>query len=118
MGEFEPVRWSWRSRDSDMRSGYLNMTGKVTLADLIAHLREIAPDVTPDQLHLNFATASWVRPATEEEMRDRQQLQLRREAAQEKWEREMLTRLLRKYDVGGEALARLSADLDDDEIDC
>lgn len=71
-GSFKEVRRHVISAtDDDHRSCYLGMDGRVALADLLAHLQEVAPGVSYEDLGINFGTVTWVDDATDEEKRTR-----------------------------------------------
>lgn len=94
---YDEIRWSWQSRDTDLRVGYLSMRGRVSMADLIAHMSEIAPGVSLDDIDVNFGTVTWTRPANADELSRRaEQIEAQR-VRQERWERETLARLTEKY---------------------
>lgn len=97
MGEFLPVRWTWQSNDNDLRTGYLTMKGRISIADLIAHMREIAPGVALEDISVNWATATWSRPADADELEQRRAARERHDKRHEEWERQTLARLIKKY---------------------
>lgn len=97
VGEFRDVRWSWQSNDNDLRTGYLAMEGRISVEDLIAQMRQIAPGVALTDLHLNWATVTWSRPADAEELAQRRQHQEQWEKRHEQWERKTLAQLIAKY---------------------
>jgi hypothetical protein len=101
MGVSPDVRWRWEADDSDVRIGYLAMDGRVSLDQLIETMRELAPDVAPRDIQVNWATVVWSRPATPEELAERQQWRDRQAERTERWERDTLARLARKY--GGQS---------------
>ena len=106
VGELREVRWTWKSRDNDTRVGYLAMDGRISLADLTAHMRAIAPHVPPEEIELNWATVVWTRPANADELEQRRLSDERARERHEAWERETFTRLLAKFgDPGGEGRA-------------
>jgi hypothetical protein len=83
----------------DLRNGYMAVDGRVTIAELIEHMRQVAPGVSLDEINVNWATVVWSRPGTDEEIADRRQAEALWEARHEKWERETLARLTEKYKV-------------------
>ena len=92
------VRWSWKSNDSTIRSGYAGIDGTVSITDLLAHVRTILPDISPDDIQINFATFRITREATPEEIAERQCHQQAQAERHEKWERETYERLKVKYE--------------------
>lgn len=97
MGEVRDVQWSWESRDGDTRVGHASVNGRVSVTDLVSYVQGITPGVGPDEIMVNFATVRWTRPATADELAERQQRNEDQRVRQEKWERETLQRLLGKY---------------------
>lgn len=97
MGEITDLRWSWESADNNIRVGYVSCRGRVTPAEIVDHIRAITPDVNPDDIQVNYATVVWRRPATEEEIADRQRQRANADARREAWERQTWERLRRKY---------------------
>lgn len=97
VGEFKEASWAWKSKDSDVRVGYMGMSGRVSVADLIEHLRKITPDVLISDILLNYATVKWERPATPEELAERAARYAESDRKREEWERTALARLLEKY---------------------
>jgi hypothetical protein len=71
--------------------------GRMSITELIEHMRNIAPGVDPAEIKINWATAVWARSATSEEMAQRKQAIDRWEARHEAWERETFARLAKKY---------------------
>lgn len=97
MGEPREVRWTWESSDTDVRVGYMAVDGRMSIADLIAHMQEIAPDAALDDIQVNWATVVWTRLATSDELAQRRQAHERWEKRHEAWDRETLARLTKKY---------------------
>lgn len=99
MSEGKPreVRWTWQSNDNDLRNGYMSVDGRVSLAALIEYMAELAPGVPLDQVHANWATVTWSRPATDQELADRRAAHQRWQERHNEWEQQMLARLLKKY---------------------
>jgi hypothetical protein len=97
VGEFREVRWTWQSKDNDLRTGYLPMEGRISIADLITRMRETAPEVALEDIQVNWATVTWSRPANAEEMEQRRVANERWERRHEEWERKTLARLTEKY---------------------
>lgn len=97
MGKPREVSWTWQSKDNDLRNGYMAVDGRMSIAELVEHMRNIAPGVDPADIQVNWATVVWARPATNEEMAQRKQAIDRWEARHEAWERETLARLTAKY---------------------
>lgn len=95
---YREPRWSWQSQGSDLRVGYMAVDGRVSLADLIDHMHTLAPDSPLNAIEVNFATVKWTRPATADELVERSAWQARQRERQEKWERETLDRLTKKYE--------------------
>lgn len=105
-GKPREIRWTWASKDNDLRNGYMAVDGRLSIADLITHMAEVAPGVDLADIHVNWATVVWSRPATTDEVAERKRAQERWEARHEAWERETLARLTAKYGGPG-LLARL-----------
>lgn len=105
--KFHRSSWSWESKDSDQIRVYEGVDGRPTLGQLIAHLAEVAPHAGLDDIGINYATVVWVRPATEEEVADRDRRQKAHEERHLKWERERYWILKAKFEdfcVCGRAL--------------
>jgi hypothetical protein len=102
MGEPREIRWSWQSDTNDLRNGYMAVDGRISIADLIARMQEVAPGVDLADINVNWATVVWARPATDQELEARAEGRRRHMVRQEKWERETLARLLNKYGHGPE----------------
>lgn len=103
MGEPREIRWSWQSMDNDLRVGYMAVDGRVSIADLITHMADVAPGVELADIQVNWATVTWTRPATAEELKVRREALRRHDDRHEKWERETLARLIKKYGRKGGA---------------
>lgn len=97
MGKPREIRWSWQSKDNYLRTGYMAVDGRMSIAELIEHLRTVAPGVDPADIQINWATAVWSRPGTAEEIDQRRRVEAAHEARHEAWERETLARLTEKY---------------------
>jgi hypothetical protein len=91
------IRWTWQSNDNDLRRGYMSVDGRVSIADLIAHMAEVAPGVDLADIEANWATVVWTRQATADELAARAEATRRNEERREAWERETLARLIKKY---------------------
>jgi hypothetical protein len=96
-GEPRPIRWSWASRDSDIRTGYLAVDGRITIKELLTLMDELAPGVEIADIAVNWATVVWSRPATDEELAERARHDARAAARHAAWEREALARLYARY---------------------
>jgi hypothetical protein len=97
MGEPREIRWSWASKENDLRTGYMAVDGRMSIAELIEHMREVAPGVALGDIQINWATCVWSRDATPEEVAQRREAERRWEARHEAWERETYARLLKKF---------------------
>lgn len=97
MSKLREIRWTWASKDSNVRNGYLAMDGRMTLAELIERMTEVAPGVPLEEININWATVVWSRPATPEEEAERAEQRRRHDQRREAWELETLDRLLAKY---------------------
>ena len=97
-GKPRDIRWSWQSDDNDIRTAYMAVDGRMSIAELIEHMKNVAPGVDIADIHVNWATVVWSRPATKEELTIRRQAQARWEARHEAWERETYARLKAKYE--------------------
>jgi hypothetical protein len=84
--------------DDDHRSCFMGMDGRVTLAALIDHLREVAPGKGLDEIGINFGTVRWVDAATDAEKRTRAEWREKSAAQKAKWERETYERLRLKFE--------------------
>lgn len=102
-GRFRGPRWTWESRGSSTRNGYLAMEGRISLAELTAHMAEVAPHAGPNDLMLNWATVVWQREATAEELEERAEAHRRWQERHEAWERETYARLKAKFEVRAES---------------
>jgi hypothetical protein len=96
-GKPREVRWTWQSNDNDLRNGYMAVDGRVSIAELIEHMRQVAPGVALGDIEVNWATVVWARRATAEELAQRKQAQDHWEARHEEWERKTLATLTAKY---------------------
>lgn len=97
MGKPREISWTWQSRDTDVRVGYMAMDGRVSIAELIAHMETVAPGVGIDDIQVNWATVTWTRPANAEELAERKAWADRAQSRHEAWERETFARLMKKY---------------------
>jgi hypothetical protein len=100
-GKPRDIRWSWASNDNDLRTGYMAVDGRMSIAELIEHMQQVAPGVDLADIRCNWATVTWSRPATAGEIAERKQAQAAWEARHEKWERDMLAELTLKYGGDG-----------------
>jgi hypothetical protein len=96
-GKPREIRWTWQSSDNDLRNGYVAVDGRISIAELIAYMADVAPGVDLADIEVNWATVVWARPATAEEIAQRKQAQDRWEARHEEWERKTLATLTAKY---------------------
>lgn len=92
----------WRDPDSDVREGRLGFHGDATLAEIAEALRTANPGFDPMTAVIRSATVLFERPATSEELADRERWNRAREERRERGEREALRNLYAKY--GPEAL--------------
>lgn len=97
MARIRDVQWSWESKDGNTRVGYAAIDGRISIADLIANMQEVAPGAGLDEIQVNFATVKWTRPATVDELAEREKWNESHQIRQEKWERDTLQRLTEKY---------------------
>ena len=98
-GTFREVQRNWSTKDSDIRSCYLGMEGRITLQNLVDHLTKVCHEsVDIGNVLLNFATVKWEEPASEEERAERVQQHKAWERRHEQWERETLAKLKAKYE--------------------
>lgn len=91
------THWSWESKDGNDRVGYQGLDGRVSIAELIEHMREVAPHASLDEIMLNYATVKWTQPATAEELAERDGWKRRQRERTEEWERTTYARLKEKY---------------------
>ena len=99
MSRFEEVRRRLSSKgEGDHSSCYLSANGKVSLAELIIHLREVAPGKTPEEININFATVTWVDAPTAEEKAARAAAIEAHAVRHARWERETYERLKAKFE--------------------
>jgi hypothetical protein len=87
----------WKDKNYDTMSCYMGMEGRVPLGELIAHLAEHHPHVDPMTVELNYATAKWDEPPTDEDQAQREARRKDHDERHEKWERETYERLRAKY---------------------
>lgn len=85
-----------KADDSPMRC-YLGMEGRVTVRQVIEHFAETYPNVDPMDVELNYATAVWEEPATDEDRAKREAWAAKQAERTERWERETFARLQAKY---------------------
>jgi len=97
MGEPREIRWSWASKDNDLRTGYMAVDGRMSLRELIDHMREVAPYASLSDIQVNWSTCVWSRDATAEELAQRREAERRWEDRHEAWERETYVRLVKKF---------------------
>lgn len=97
MGELRKIRWTWQSRDNDLRVAYMAVDGRISIADLIDRMTELAPGVDMADVHINWATVVWTRPATADELTCREEANRRDNERHEQWERQTYDRLKKKY---------------------
>lgn len=96
-GKPREIQWTWQSRDTDIRVAYMSVDGRMSIAQLIEHLREVAPGVDIADIWINWSTVRWSRWANAEELAERQEAIDRSNARHEVWEREMWQKLQAKY---------------------
>jgi len=97
---FHEPRRSWAARESnEIIVCHMGMTGRISVASLLAHMATIAPEITPEQMLINFSTLKWTEPSTEEDRAQREAWLARQAERTEKWERETLARLIKVYGV-------------------
>ena len=88
----------WTSRkNSDEITVYETVSGRPSVADLLAHLQEVAPHAPLDEIGINYATVKWTRPATPEEQAKRAEQERKHDERHEQWEKETYERLKAKY---------------------
>lgn len=97
LGEWDGPHFYWRDRSSDMRTAYAYMRGRMTAAEFVEGLRQLAPDVSLEQIGITFGTAKWSRPATAEELADRAVHNARNQEKTEEWERAIYVQLKAKF---------------------
>lgn len=98
-GTFKEVRRSWMSSDDDAQiSCYMAMEGRVSVAALLDHLREVAPGRTAEEIGINFATVTWIDTPTGAEAQARVQRQALHDERHAHWERETYERLKAKFE--------------------
>jgi hypothetical protein len=83
--EFREPNRSWVSHDDDspMRN-YMGMSGRISVASLLAHMATIAPRVRPEEMMLNWATVVWEDESTDEEQAKRREW-VQRQAKRREW---------------------------------
>lgn len=72
--------------------------GRMSLAALTAHMAEIAPHAGPNDLMLNWATVTWTREATTEELEGRARVHAAWRERHDAWERATYERLKAKFE--------------------
>lgn len=100
MGELREIRWTWQSKDNDARVAYMAVDGRISVADLVERMAELAPGVDMADVQINWATVVWTRSATADELAVREEANKRAAQRHEKWERETFERLRKKYADG------------------
>lgn len=101
MGKPRDITWTWASKDNDLRTGYMAVDGRMTIPELIEHLAVVAPGIDLGDIHLNWATVSWQRPATGTELAKRAVANDRWQQRHDQWERDTYERLSKKFAAGG-----------------
>ena len=96
--EWDGPRFYWKSQDSDLRTGYAHMRGRMSAATFVEMLAAIAPGVPLDKIGITFGTAKWTRPATAEELAEREEWRAKADLKAQEWERQTYERLKAKYD--------------------
>lgn len=99
MSSFKEPRWAWQSAGVSDRVAYMAMDGRISIAELIEKMKEIAPGVPLDQIEVNWATVRWSRPPNAEEIAERVAAGEANRVRQDEWERKTLARLLEKYGI-------------------
>lgn len=94
--EFGDVSWSWKSRDSDVQKATMRIMKNPTLDELIEHLREVAPDMTPGNIRVSGGVV-WEREAEAETKAERARWRAQGDARTQEWELKTLARLIQKY---------------------
>jgi hypothetical protein len=89
--------WASIKDDDSTMHCYLGMSGRVTVASLIAHFKEHYPHVDPMGLRLNVATIVWEEPPTEDDLAKRDKWRAEKAERTERWERDTYERLKAKY---------------------
>lgn len=92
------VRRQRSSRESAVELCYMGMDGRLSVADLIGHLAQVAPGVPLEEVGINFGTVTWVDDATDEEKRQRAAWRAESAARRAKWERETYERLKAQFE--------------------
>jgi hypothetical protein len=97
---------SWQSKGNDLISMRLTWDGVPTLDQLLAHLRDLAPDNRLGDMTIHSGLVGWTRPATDEEVADRRRREAAAAARHEEWERKRVVELVQRYpELAAAALA-------------
>jgi hypothetical protein len=99
-GQVRGIRWTWATKGSDLRNGYMTMDGRISLAELIQLMGDVAPGSGFGDIHLNWATVTWQRVATPEELEERAEFDRSQAARREAWEHDMYKKLRAKFEGG------------------
>lgn len=93
----ESPRRYWKTKEYNTMQCYLAMKGRVPLGELLDHFAEKYPHVNPRTVELNYATATWDEPPTDEDRENLAAKQACHAERHEKWERETYQRLKTKF---------------------
>lgn len=95
--EWKDVRWSWATQDGDVRVARQAVDGWMTLAELVSHVGEVAPWASLEEVMVSFGMVKWVRPATSEELVERESARVVAEARRVGWEGGVVRRYVARY---------------------
>ena len=102
----DATRWSWQSRDNDIRVAHHPMSGYTSIPSLLSYVSKLtSDDVSFDDILVQVTMIEWTRPATPEELEERRKCDERHRSRMEGWERETLARLKAKYEPEGNTSA-------------
>lgn len=91
-------RRRWKTKDYDVMTCYLGMSGRISLGDLLDHFTERYPHVDIRTVELNFATVIWDESPTVDDRAKLAADQAWQAERQKRWERETYERLKAKFE--------------------
>ncbi len=96
---FSDIRRSFLAKDNDeLMQCHEHVNGTISVTDLVEHLQAVAPEAALDDITINYATVSWVSPATDEERASRAARRARDKERHAEWERKTYQQLKDKFE--------------------
>ncbi len=89
-------RWATDESDSQMRI-YLDMSGRVTVGDMLAEFAEKYPYVDICDVEINFGSLVWLEEPTEDDLKKRAYAKAWRDKRLAEWEQSTYERLKAKF---------------------